>query len=114
MTATLMMPPLTFFLLPGVLVAGVFAEGLLVAAAFDADAFRSATAFWSATALPEGLDAADANRELFDAVRFDSSASRAARSERRETMSLLAVGFGVCGVFEALSSEPGIPNGAKV
>jgi hypothetical protein len=103
MTAMLMMPPLTFFLLRGVLAAGV-----LTAAAFDADAF------WSATGLPEGLDAADANRELFDAVRFDSSASREARSERRETMSLLAVGFGVCGVVGVLSSEPGIPNGAKV
>jgi hypothetical protein len=108
MTAMLMMPPLTFFLLPGVLVAGVLTAGVFVAAAFDADVF------WSATALVEGLEAADANRELFDAVRFDSSASRAARSERRETMSLLAVGFGVCGVVGVLSSEPGIPNGAKV
>jgi hypothetical protein len=96
MTATLMMPPLTFFLL------AVFAAAVL-----------------APTVLAATLPAEDATWTVL--VVFGpfagAAVERAARRLRRETMSVvsaeLGVALGVFGSFKG-SSEPGVPNWAKV
>jgi len=92
-----MTPPLTFFLL----------------AAFAADVLATAL---DAPLLPATLPEVDATVEVFG-VFAESSVVRAARKERRETMpdvsAELVVELGVFGSFKG-SSEPGVPNWAKV